>query len=164
MFLCLRYDTKKGQTAEQWAIPAQAIPEATVRRRLQGRELLRRALRGLLVRRPVRRVLLATAAKIFFQVDIPEALAPAVLRDATLDIARRRHGTPAQTFCPEGTPNVKTTGQHHLCSHKWRVVYQLGTVHLTMSRHCLHEGRYLPYVFVQGSVRPVVGVAHLFDP
>ena len=51
-----------------------------------------------------------------------------------------------------------------MCSHKWRVVYQLGTVHLTICRHCLHEGRHLPYVFVQGSPRPVVGVAHLFDP
>ena len=41
--------------------------EATARRRLQGTERLRWALRGLLARRPVRRVLLGTAAKIFFQ-------------------------------------------------------------------------------------------------
>ena len=105
-----------------------------------------------------------TAAKIFFQVDFPEALAPAVLRDAALDMARRLLGKPAQAFRPEGTPNVKPPGQHHMCSYKWRVVYQLGSVHLTMSRHCLHEGRHLPNVFVQGSLRPVVGVAHLFDP
>ena len=44
-----------------------------------------------------------------------------------------------------------------MCSHKWRVVYQLGTVYLTMSRHCLHEGGHLPYVFMQGSLptRPI---------
>ena len=100
----------------------------------------------------------------FLQVDIPEALAPAVLRDAAFDIGRRLHGQLAQAFRPEGSPNVKPTGQHHMCSHKWRVVYRLGTVYLTISRHCLHEGRRLPYVFVQGSLRPVVGVAHLFDP
>ena len=138
--------------------------EATARRRLQGGERLCRALRWLLARRPVRRVLLGTAAKIFFRVDVPEALASAVLRDAALDIARRLHGAPAQAFRPEGTPDVKPPGQHHLCSHKWRVVYPLGTVFLTLSRHCLHGGRHLPYVFVQGSLRPVVGVAHLFDP
>ena len=34
--------------------------------RLRGGERLRGALRGLLARRPVRRVLLATAAKMFF--------------------------------------------------------------------------------------------------
>ena len=137
--------------------------EATARRQLQGGERLRRALRGL-ARRPVRRVLLGTAAKIFFRTDVPKALAPAVLRDAALDIARRLPGTPAQAFRPEGTPNVKPPGQHQLCCHKWRVAYPLGTVFLTLSRHCLHEGRHLPYVFVQGSLRPVVGVAHLFDP
>ena len=87
-----------------------------------------------------------------------------MLRDAALDIARRLHGAPTQAFRPGGTPNVKPPGQHHLCSHKWRVVYPLGTVYLTLSRQCLHEGRHLPYVFVQGSLRPVVGLAHLFDP
>ena len=92
------------------------------------------------------------------------SLAPAVLRDAALDIAQRLHGAPTQAFCPEGTPNVKPPGQHHLCSYKWRVVYLLGTVYLTLSRHCRHEGRHLPYVFVQGSLLPVVGVAHVFDP
>ena len=25
-----------------------------------------------------------------------------------------------------------------MCSHKWRVVYELGTVYFTISRHCLH--------------------------
>ena len=131
---------------------------------MRGGERLRGALRGLLACWPVRRVLLASAAKSFFQVDIPEALAPAVLRDATFDIARRLPGQPAQAFRPEGILNVKPTGQHHMCSHKWWVVYQLGTVYLMISRHCLHEGRHLPYVFVQGSLRPVVGMAHLFDP
>ena len=81
-----------------------------------------------------------------------------------LDIARRLHGAPIKAFGPEGTPNVKPPGRHHVCSHKWRVVYPLGTVYLTLSRHYLHEGRHLPYVFVQGTLRPVVGVAHLFDP
>ena len=37
-------------------------------------------------------------------------------------------------------------------------------MYMTISRHSLHEGRRLPYVFVQGSLRPVVGVARLFDP
>ena len=87
-----------------------------------------------------------------------------MLREAALDIARRLHGTPPQALRPHGTPNVKPPGQHHICSHKWRVVYQLGTIYLTLSRHWVHEGRRLPYVFVQGSLRPVVGVAHLFDP
>ena len=136
---------------------------ATAHRRLRGGERLRGPLRGLLARWPVRRVLLATAAKNFFEVDIPEALALAVLREAALHIARRLHGKPPQALRPEGTPNVKPPGQHHMCSHKWQVVYQLGTVHLTMSRHCMHEGRHLPYVFVQGSLRPVLGVAHVFD-
>ena len=104
-----------------------------------------------------------TTAKIFFKAHVPTALAPEVLRDAALDIARRLHGTPAQAFRPEGTPNVKPPGQHNLCCHKWRVAYPLGTVFLTLSRHCLHEGRHLPYVFVQGSLQPVVGVAHLLD-
>ena len=44
---------------------------------MQGGERLGRALRGLLARRPVRHVLLVLAVKIFFQVDIPEALVPA---------------------------------------------------------------------------------------
>ena len=131
---------------------------------MRGGQRLDRALRGLLARRLVRRVLLALAVKIFFQVDIPEALAPAVLRDAACDIARRLHGEPDQSFRPEGTPNVKPTGQHHMCSHKWGVVYGLGTVYMTISRHSLHEGRRLPYVFLRGSLRPVVGVARLFDP
>ena len=100
----------------------------------------------------------------FLQVDIPEACAPAVLPDATCDIPRHLHEEPAQGFHPEGTPNVKPTGQHHICSHKWRVVCKLGTVYLTISRHCRHEGRRLPYAFVQGSLRTVVGVALLFDP
>ena len=131
---------------------------------MQGGERLDRALRGPLARRPVHRVLLALAVQIFFRVDIPEAFAQAVLRDAACDIARRLHGEPAQAFRPEGTPNVKPAGQHHMCWHKWRVVYGLGTVYMTICRHTLHEGRHLPYVFVQGSVRPVVGVARLFDP
>ena len=49
-------------------------PAATARRRLQGGECLRGAVRGLLARRPVRRVLLATAAKIFFEVNVPRPL------------------------------------------------------------------------------------------
>ena len=114
---------------------------------MRGGERLGRALHGLLARHPVPRVLLASALKIFFQVDIPEALAPAVLRDAACDIARRLHGELAQAFRPKGTPNVKPTGQHHMCSHKWRVVYGSGTMYLTISRHSLHEGRRLPYVF-----------------
>ena len=131
---------------------------------MQGGERLRRAICGLLARRLVRRVLLGSPAKNFFHVDIPEALAPAVLRDAALDIVRRLYGELAQAFHPKGTPNVKPTGQHHMCSHKWRVVYKLGTVFLTVSRYCLHHGRHLPCAFVQGFLRPVVGVAHLFDP
>ena len=62
-------------------------------------------------------------------------------------IPRRLHGTPAQAFCPEGTCNVKPTGQHHLCCHKWRVAYPVGTVFLTLSRHCLHEGRHPPNMY-----------------
>ena len=87
-----------------------------------------------------------------------------VLRDAACDIARHLHGEHARAFHPEGTPNVKPAGEHHMCPHKWRMVYGLGMVYMTISRHRLHEGRRLPYVFVQGSVWPVVGVARLFDP
>ena len=67
----------------------------------------------------MRRVLLATAVKIFFPVDVPEALAPAVLRDPALDIARRLHGTPAQAFRPEGTPNVNTQQIMASMKKKW---------------------------------------------
>ena len=84
-----------------------------------------------------------------------------MLQDAPLDIVRRLHGKPAQAFLPGGHPGVKPPGQHHLCCHKWRVEYPLGTIYLTLSRHCLHEGRHPPYVFVQGSLRPVVGVAQV---
>ena len=101
---------KKGNKRNRGRHRHRRSQEATARRRLQGGERLRRALRGLLARRPVRRVLLGTATKIFFRVDVPEALAPAVLRDAALDIARRLHGTPTQAFRPEGTPNVKLPG------------------------------------------------------
>ena len=87
-----------------------------------------------------------------------------MLPDALCDIARCLHGERAQAFRPDGTPNVKLVGQHHMCSHKLRVVYGLGTVYLTLSRQSLHRGRRMPYVFVQGSARPVVGVARLFDP
>ena len=84
---------------------------------------LDRALCGLLARRPLRRVLLASAAKIFFHVDIPEPLAPAELRDVACDIARRLHGEPTQAFHPEGTLDVKPVGQHHMCSHKFSPIY-----------------------------------------
>ena len=130
---------------------------------MPGAERMERVLRGLLARRPVRCVLLASAAKIFFHIDIPEALAPAAPRDAACDVARRLHGGPAQAFRPEGSPNVKPTGQHHMCSRKWRVVW-MGTVYLTLIRHSLHEGTRMPHVFMQGLLRPVVGVAHLSDP
>ena len=63
-------------------------------------------------------MLLGTAAKLFFRSDVPEALATGVLPDATLDIARRLHGKPAQAFLPGGNPGVKPPGQHHLCCHK----------------------------------------------
>ena len=85
-------------------------PAATARRRLRGGERLRGALRGLLARRPVRRVLLATDVKIFFHVDVPEALEPVVLRGAAFDIVGRLQGRPAQAFRPEGTPNIKPPG------------------------------------------------------
>ena len=164
VFLCLRYDTKKGQTAQPWATPAQAI--------LGGDRPEAAAGRGATSQGPPR------AAG-------PPAGAPGAAGDGREDFLLGRHpggpraggaagrrarhcAAPARDACPgvppRGAPNVKPPGQHHLCSHKWRVVYQLGTVHLTISRHCLHEGRHLPYVFVQGSLRPVVGVAHLFDP
>ena len=155
---------KRGKRRNRGRPAHRRSPAVVAQRRMRGGERLDRALRGLLARRPVRCVPLASAVKIFFQVDIPEPLAPAVLRDAACDIARRLHGEPAQAFRPEGTPNVKPTGQHHMCSHKWRVVYGLGTVYLTISRHIMHQGRHMPYVFGQGSVRPVVGVARLFDP
>ena len=45
-----------------------------------------------------------------------------MLRDAACNIARRLHGKPTQAFRLEGTPNVKPAGQHHMCSHKWRIV------------------------------------------
>ena len=153
---------EKRKTPQPRAAPAPAFPGGGRPKANAGRGAA--GLRGLLARRPVRRVLLVTAVKIFFQTDIPEALAPAVLQAAACDVALRLHGEPAQAFRPGGTPNVKPTGQHHLCSHKWRVEYELGAVYLTISRHSLHEGRRLPYVFVQGSMCSVVGVAHLFDP
>ena len=59
---------------------------------------------------------------------------------------------------------MKPPDQSHMCSHKWRVVYDLGTVHLTLSQHRMYQGKKMPHIFVQGSVRPVVGVACLFDP
>ena len=93
---------KKGKKRNRGRRRHRRSQEANARRRLQGGERLRRA-RGLLARRPVRWVLLGTAAKIFFNTDVPEALAPAVLRDAALDIARRPHGKPAQALRPEGT-------------------------------------------------------------
>ena len=68
----LRYDSEKRQEAQPWATPAQSIPRGD-----------RPEARGLLARRTVRRVLLGTAAKIFSKNDVLDALAPAVLRDAT---------------------------------------------------------------------------------
>ena len=65
-----------------------------------GGERLDRASRGLQARRQVGRVLLASGVNIVFWVDIPEALAPAVLRDAACDIARRA----CPSFPPQGHP------------------------------------------------------------
>ena len=63
----------------------QRLPAAVARWPIRGGERLDRALCGLLARRPRRRVLLASAVKIFFQVYITETLVPAVLRDAACD-------------------------------------------------------------------------------
>ena len=109
VFLCPRYGTKKGQTAQPWVTPALAIPGGDRLEAAAGRGALACSLRGLLPRRPVRRVLQATAVKISFQVDVPAALAPVVLRDAALDIARCLHRTPAQAFRPEGIPKGQAT-------------------------------------------------------
>ena len=94
---------KKGKRRNHGRRRLLRSPAATARRRMRGGERLRRAFRGLLARQPVRRVLVAWAAQIFFQVDIPEALAPAVLRDAAFATARRLHGEQAQPFRFEGT-------------------------------------------------------------
>ena len=119
---------RKGKRCDWGRRTHRRSPAAVARRHIRGGERLRMALRGLLARHPVPRVLLASTVKVFFQVDIPGHLAPAVLRDAACDIARRLHGAPAQAFRPEGTPNVKPLDQNHMCSHKWRVVYSLGRV------------------------------------
>ena len=74
----------------------------------------------------------------------------------------RRARAPA--FHPEGGPNVKPPGQNHMCSHKWQVVYGLGTVYLTLSPHRMYQGKRMPYIFVQGLVRPLVGVVRIFNP
>ena len=101
---------KKGKRRNRGRRRHRRSQDATAGKRLRGGERLRRALRELLAVRPVRRVLLVTVAKIFLHVSIPEALAPAALRDAALGIARRLHGTPAHALRPEGTPNVKPPG------------------------------------------------------
>ena len=74
-----------------------------------------------------------------------------MLRDAACDIARHLRGEPAQAFRPEGTPNAKPAGRHHMCSHKWRVVHGFGMVYMTLIRHNMHRGRRMPYVFLQGA-------------
>ena len=86
---------KKGKKRNRGRRRHRRSQQVTAQRRQRGRERLRRALRGLLARRPVRRVLLGTAANFFFRSDVPEALAPRVLHDAALDIAQRLHGKPA---------------------------------------------------------------------
>ena len=111
----------------------------------------------------MRRILLASGVKVFLQVDILRHLAPAVLREAACDIVRHRHGALAQAFRPEGTPNVKPPDQNHMCSHKWRVVYCLGTVYVTVSQYRIYQGKRMPCLFVQGSVGPVMGVARPFN-
>ena len=95
---------KKGKKRNRGRRRHTRSQEAPARRWLQGGERLRMALRGLVARRPLLRVLLGTAAKIFFRTDVPEALAPERLRDATLDIPRRLHGKPAQAFRPKAPP------------------------------------------------------------
>ena len=113
---------------------------------------------------PVAQYNVLLAVKVFFQVDIPGLLAPAVLRDAACDIAQRLHGAPAQAFSPEGTPNIKPPARNHMCSHKWWVVYSLGMVYLTLNQLRMYQGKRMPYLFVQGSVGQVMGVARLFSP
>ena len=103
VFICTRHDEEEGQAPQQGSAHAPAVPGGGPRRQMRGGEWLGRALRGLLARHLMRRVLLASAVKIFFQVDIPEPLAPAKLWDAAGDIVRRLHGEPAQAVWQSGT-------------------------------------------------------------
>ena len=57
---------KRGKRRNRGRRTHRRSPAAVARRRMRGGERLDRALRGLLARRPVRRVLLASAVKIFF--------------------------------------------------------------------------------------------------
>ena len=59
------------------------------------------------------------------------------------------HGALAQAFRLEGTPNVKPPDQNHMCSHKWRVMYGLNTVYLTLSQYRMYQGKRMPYLFGQ---------------
>ena len=113
------------------------------------RERLRRGIQGLYACGPVRCVLLVSAVKIF-QVDIPRRVAPAVLDAAACDITQGLHGARAQAFRPEGTSNVKPLGQSHMCSHKWLVVCDLGTVYLTLGQYRPYQGKGMPCIFVSG--------------
>ena len=100
---------KKGKRRNHGRRLHRRSPAAATLRLLRGGERLRGALRGLLARQPVRRVLLAMAAKTLFQVDVPEALAPAALRDTARHCAML-----ARSACPglppRGHPECQATG------------------------------------------------------
>ena len=101
-FCCAQYffsrvmTRKKGKKRNRGRRRHRRSQEATARRRLHSGERLRRALRGLLARRPVRRVLLGTAAKIFFGTDVRGAGAAAGRR-------AKHCAAPAREACP-GVP------------------------------------------------------------
>ena len=97
---------KRGKRRNRGRRQHRRSPAAVARRRMRGGERLDRALCGLVACRLVRRVLLVSGVKIFFQVDIPKALAPAVLRDAAWDIVRCLHGEPGYAIAPNNSSNL----------------------------------------------------------
>ena len=84
--------------------------------------------------------------------------------------AGRRTGhctAPAREACPgfppRGHPQRQASGPAPHVLAQVAVGVPAGPRPLHDQQACVHEGRHLPYVFVQGSPRPVVGVAHLCD-
>ena len=113
------------QAAERRAACAQAHFSAVCAHRVAGRA--------------VRRVYLGGAARLVFSVPFPEGEAPAVLRDATFDIAGRLRTAPHEGLTTRGSPDVKVPGQKHHCRHRWRLLLEEGPIFLSLSTH--HHAR-----------------------
>ena len=66
---------------------------------------------------------------------IDNARAPAVLRQAAVEVTRRLQGAFLQGFTESGSPDIKPQDERHHCRHKYRVVFREGIVFLTRSKH-----------------------------